>query len=147
MNRRTFVTSSLGVALTGGLAGAATAAEPSAQEQANIKIVNEFCAAFAAHDLARVLGAFAEGGVYRMTETTEPAKGHDALATRIGSYFDRVGRFEILETFARGPMVVNERRDSFTSGPLRAWHGVGVFFLKDGKIVEWHDYTIALERG
>jgi hypothetical protein len=23
---------------------------------------------------------------------------------------------------------------------------VGVFFLKDGKIVEWYDYTIAMER-
>jgi limonene-1,2-epoxide hydrolase len=24
--------------------------------------------------------------------------------------------------------------------------GVGVFFLKEGKIVEWYDYTIALDR-
>jgi limonene-1,2-epoxide hydrolase len=42
--------------------------------------------------------------------------------------------------------VFNERKDSFTSGPLKMWHGVGVFFLKEGKIVEWYDYTISLDR-
>jgi len=29
---------------------------------------------------------------------------------------------------------------------LRSWHGVGVFFLKGGKIVEWYDYTISIDR-
>ena len=43
-------------------------------------------------------------------------------------------------------MVFNERVDHFSSGQLKSWHGVGVFFLKDGKIVEWYDYTIAMER-
>ena len=45
------------------------------------------------------------------------------------------------------PMVINERIDSFSGGPLKAWRGVGVFFLKDGKIVEWYDYTISMDRG
>ena len=44
------------------------------------------------------------------------------------------------------PMVVNERIDRFTSDALKSRPGVGVFFLKDGKIVEWYDYTIAMER-
>ena len=35
-------------------------------------------------------------------------------------------------------MVMNERIDRFSGGPLKAWHGVGVFFVKDGKIVEWY---------
>jgi limonene-1,2-epoxide hydrolase len=26
------------------------------------------------------------------------------------------------------------------------WHGIGVFMLKDGKIAEWNDYTIAMKR-
>jgi limonene-1,2-epoxide hydrolase len=43
-------------------------------------------------------------------------------------------------------MVVNERIDRFSKFQLKSWHGVGVFFLKDGKIVEWYDYTIAAER-
>ncbi|HLK47676.1 MAG TPA: limonene-1,2-epoxide hydrolase family protein [Bryobacteraceae bacterium] len=52
----------------------------------------------------------------------------------------------MLDTLAKGPMVFNERIDHFTGGPLKRWHGVGVFFVKEGKIVEWYDYTIALER-
>ena len=43
-------------------------------------------------------------------------------------------------------MVINERIDRFSGGPLKAWHGVGVFFVKDGKIVEWYDYAISMDR-
>ena len=82
-----------------------------------------------------------------MTETAEPLKGRDTVAARIRPLIDRVERFDVLDTFARGPMVINERIDRFASGALKAWHGVGVFFLKDGKIVEWSDYTISTERG
>ena len=42
--------------------------------------------------------------------------------------------------------IVNERIDRFTNFQLKSWHGVGVFLIKDGKIVEWYDYTIASER-
>ena len=44
-------------------------------------------------------------------------------------------------------MVINHRIDRFisTTRPL-TWEGVGVFFVKDGKIKEWFDYTIRVER-
>jgi limonene-1,2-epoxide hydrolase len=54
---------------------------------------------------------------------------------------NNVERFEILETWARGPMVINQRIDHFRDFQIKAWHGTGVFFLKDGKIAEWFDYT------
>ena len=38
-------------------------------------------------------------------------------------------------------MVINQRIDHFTRFQIKAWHGTGVFFLKNGKIVEWFDYT------
>jgi limonene-1,2-epoxide hydrolase len=41
----------------------------------------------------------------------------------------------------------NDRTVRFSSGALKAWHGVGVFLIKDGKIVEWYDYTISMDRG
>ena len=55
--------------------------------------------------------------------------------------------FKILETFASGPLVMNHRVDHFASAtrPL-TWEGVGVFFVKDGKIQEWSDYTIGVKR-
>lgn len=132
-----------GLAAMAALPGHAKAAEMTAAEKANVQIVNDFCAAWPAHNLDRIMAFFAETCAYRVNETQEPYKGRQAVTDRIQSFLGRVQKFEVIESFARGPMVFNERKDSFTSGPLKMWHGVGVFFLKDGKIVEWYDYTIS----
>jgi limonene-1,2-epoxide hydrolase len=89
---------------------------------------------------------FAESCAYCVSETQEPNKGKQAVRDRIESFLDRVRSFDVTETFAKGPMVFNERYDHFTAGPLKMWHGVGVFFLRDSKIVEWYDYTISIDR-
>jgi limonene-1,2-epoxide hydrolase len=134
--------------LAGGLAAFGLKAEErNTAESANVQLVTDFCAAMATHDLDKVMSFFADNGSYRVTETQEPAKGKQAVTDRIKGYLNRVEKFEILETFARGPMVFNQRVDHFNGGALRAWHGMGVFFLKDGKIVEWYDYTISVDRG
>ncbi|MFN7982648.1 MAG: limonene-1,2-epoxide hydrolase family protein [Vicinamibacterales bacterium] len=146
LDRRTFLLAGLGAAAATGLAGTAQAAEPTAAERANIQIVKDFCAAWPSHDLDRILAFFPDNGAYRMTETMEPAKGRDALTARIKTIINNVNQFEILDTWARGPMVINERIDRFSNFQLKSWHGVGVFFVKDGKIVEWYDYTISSER-
>jgi limonene-1,2-epoxide hydrolase len=147
MNRRTLLTGSLGVAGLELAGTPASAAEPTAAERANMKIVEEFCAAWPSHDLDRILAFFTEDGAYRMTERTEVAKGREALTARIKTIINNVTRFQILDTWARGPMVMNERIDTFSDFALKSWHGVGVFFLRDGKIVEWYDYTIDSQRG
>lgn len=146
IDRRMFLASGLGVAAATGLARSADAAEPSAMEKTNMQIVKDFCAAWPSHDLEKILAFFPDNGAYRMTETMEPAKGREALTARIKTIINNVSQFEILDTWARGPMVVNERIDRFSNFQLKSWHGVGVFFVKDGKIVEWYDYTIASER-
>ena len=147
--RRGFLTTGLagclGIAAGAGLPVAAAAA-PTPEEEANIRVVNAFCAAWSEHNLDKLVGFFADTGAYRMTETMEPAKGREALTARMKSIVNNVVKFEIHDTWARGPMVINERTDSFSNFQLKAWHGVGVFFLKDGKIVEWYDYTISSER-
>jgi limonene-1,2-epoxide hydrolase len=147
IDRRGFLAAGAGLAAVAAFARPAQAAELTADERANVKIVNDFCAAWPSHDLSKVMAFFADNGAYRMTETMEPAKGRDAVTARVKSIIDRVEKFEVLDTFARGPMVINERIDRFSGGPLKAWHGVGVFFVKDGKIVEWYDYTITMDRG
>ena len=124
----------------------AKGAEWTASEKSNVEIVSAFCAAWPNHDLEKLMAFFAANGAYRVSETQEPNKGKQAVRERIKSFLDRVERFEVLDTLAKGPMVFNERIDHFNGGPLKRWHGVGVFFLKEGKIVEWYDYTIALER-
>ncbi|HYA17575.1 MAG TPA: nuclear transport factor 2 family protein [Bryobacteraceae bacterium] len=133
-------------ALGAGIAHPLAAAETTPAEKANIEVVNGFIASWPGHDTAKIMSFFAENCAYRMTETTEPNKGREAVTSRIAALAPTVEGFEVLDTWARGPMVINERIDRFTSGALKSWHGVGVFFLRDGKIVEWYDYTVAMER-
>jgi limonene-1,2-epoxide hydrolase len=145
--RSMFTAAGLGVAAIAAAPNTADAAQWTAAEKANVQVVKDFCAAFPNHDINQVMAFFAENGAYRMSETQEPNKGKQSVTDRIGSYINSVQRFEVLETFASGPIVINQRRDHFMGGPLKMWHGVGVFFLRDGKIVEWYDYTISMERG
>ncbi len=143
--RAALATTGLGI-LAAGFAPGAKAAEMSSAEKANVQLVNDFCAAWPTHDPAKIMAFFADNCAYRMTETMEPNKGRDAVNARVTGLAGTVQGFEVLDTWARGPMVINERIDHFTSGTLKSWHGVGVFFVKDGKIVEWYDYSIAMER-
>jgi len=144
--RSAFTTAGLGLAAIANMPGRADAAEWTAAEKANVQIVNDFCAAWPSHNLDRIMSFFAENCAYRVTEAQEPNKGRQAVQDRIKSFLERVQSFDVIETLAKGPMVFNERHDHFTAGPLKMWHGVGVFFLKDGKIVEWYDYTISIDR-
>ena len=134
--------------LAGGLAAAlarpAAAAEPTPAEKANLALVTSFCASFADRDMTRIASFLADACVYRVTETAPPLTGRDALE-RIRNYVERANKieFKILDSWAKGPVVVNERIDTFIS-PERtnAFHLTGVFFIKDGKIAEWTDYSI-----
>jgi limonene-1,2-epoxide hydrolase len=147
LSRRSMFTSAgLGLAAIAVTPSTVDAAQWTAAEKANVQVVKDFCAAFPSHDISRVMAFFAENCAYRIAATQEPNKGRQSVMDRIGSYVNSVQRFEVLETFASGPIVINQRRDHFMGGPLKFWHGVGVFFLKDGKIVEWYDYTISMER-
>jgi limonene-1,2-epoxide hydrolase len=146
LTRRTALTAAAGTTAALTLSIRAHAAEWTNAEKANVQVVNDFCAAWPSHDLETVMSFFADNAAYRVSETQEPVKGTEAVRQRIKGFLDRVQQFEVRETFAKGPMVFNERIDHFADGPLKSWHGVGVFFLRDGKTVEWYDYTIQLER-
>ena len=134
-------------ALLGG-AGRADAADWNEVEKANVKTVNDFCAAWATRDVNRALPFLADDCVYRMTETTPPASGHDGVIQRLKPTVDNstVVEFRVLDTMAAGPIVINHRIDRFLTARPLTWEGVGVFFIKDGKIKEWSDYTIRVER-
>jgi limonene-1,2-epoxide hydrolase len=128
----------------------ARAAEWTDAERANVQLVTDFCASWSTRDLARILPRLADDCVYRMSETVPPVTGHAGVRDRLESWMpssDLGIEFTIVETFAAGPMVMNHRIDRFksTTRPL-TWEGVGVFFVKDGKIKEWSDYTIRTAR-
>jgi limonene-1,2-epoxide hydrolase len=122
----------------------AIAAEPTAAEKENLALVANFCAAFATRDMTKIASYLAPNCSYRVTETALPAIGAAAVE-RIKSYVERSSKieFKIHDSWARGPMVINERIDSFTRPDASpAYHLVGVFSIKDAKIVEWTDYGI-----
>jgi limonene-1,2-epoxide hydrolase len=149
MKRREFMAGA-GAIATVGIAAIGEAGQTTAEEKANADVVAGFCAAWATRDLKKILAFFADDGVYRMSETTSPVTGHAGIVEKLGSWIessDKGIEFRILDTYAKGPMVVNHRIDRFMSRtrPL-TWEGVGVFFVKDGKIREWNDYTIKVER-
>ena len=131
--------------LTGAaLAIPAIAAEPTTAEKANQALVANFCAAFASRDMTKIASYLAPDCSYRITETSVPAVGAAAV-DRIKSYVERSSKieFKILDSWARGPMVIHERIDSFTRPDTSpSFHLVGVFFIKNGKIAEWTDYGI-----
>jgi limonene-1,2-epoxide hydrolase len=135
--------------LASGVARAATA-ERTIEETANVQLVKDFCASWSTRDLKQILPRLSADCVYRMSETTPPTSGHAGVTERLGSWMpssDLGIEFRILETFASGPIVINRRVDSFKSStrPL-TWEGVGVFYLKEGLIREWSDYTIQVKR-
>jgi len=128
-----------GLVLAGGAANAATMSEA---EKANVKLVDDFCAACGGKDAERIMAFFSDNPAYRQTEQQAPAAGRQAVAEKIAGLVKVATKFEVHESWARGPMVINERTDYFDSPRLKRWHGVGVFLVKDGKIVEWQDFTI-----
>ena len=54
-------------------------------------------------------------------------------------------RHELLDRFAKGPVVVMEKLNQFSlPEKTRTSHVVAVFFMKKGKITEWTEYFISV---
>lgn len=141
MNRKTFLSSLIGVFTFVPLA---VQAEPAAAEKDNLDLVTRFCESFATRNMEKISAFLSPDLVYRITDTAPAVKGAEAFA-RIRAYVERSTsiEFKILDSWARGSVVANERVDSFVRPEGKvAYHLTGVFLVKDGKIVEWADYGI-----
>jgi limonene-1,2-epoxide hydrolase len=125
-----------------------SAASSSVIEKANVQLVKDFCKAWGddppdAEDMANKY--LADDVVVRFGDTIDPVSGHDAAVALFQTFLSNGERYDlkILETFARGPVVVNSRIDSTIKG-TRTIHPtsvVGVFIVRNGKIKEWSDYV------
>jgi hypothetical protein len=69
-------------------------------------MVHDFCEAWRAHDVIKIMSYFAGNCAYRPLETMETAKARGGVENEIKRIVNNVERFEILETWARGPMVI-----------------------------------------
>ena len=131
--------------MTGAIAGQTDAADMTPVERANAKLVTDFCAAWPPRDVEVLMPYLADNVSYRITETTPAIVGRAAFHDRIKAILAGMSsiEFKVVETLAKGPVVLNERHDTLVSQRgTRLFHCVGMFFLADGKIVEWTDYII-----
>jgi limonene-1,2-epoxide hydrolase len=147
ISRRTLLgTAGIGAAAVFGFARTAGAAEWTAAEKANVAVVNDMCRAWAAPlDFDKIGSFLAEDCVFRASETAPAIKGRQAIVDALKKMLGAPSKaeFEVVETFARGPIVFNERFDRFNMPQRNVnWHGVGVFVLKGGKIAEWSDFAL-----
>ena len=108
----------------------------------NERIVRDFIAAWSSLDVERLLGFFAEDGVYHNMPIA-PVAGRANLRGFIGAFLKDWTRteWEILHVVSAGDVVIAERID-------RTWIGekavvlpcCGVFEMEAGKIKVWRDY-------
>lgn len=149
MNRRTFLTgSALGGAALLTVGGRADAAEWTALERANVKVVNDFIAARVAlrnrkaslEEWNKKMAEFAVEDLMFTAHSVGDFKPQVKIAAGPGPFTHIT--MTILETFAKGPVVMHERVDvmSFADRPDSTGRFTGIFALKDGKIHEFIDY-------
>jgi|SRR5688572_3457911 limonene-1,2-epoxide hydrolase len=132
----------IGTLATLGSAKPAFARDLTAAEKANVKVVNDFSAAWATGDATKVASFLSDDCVVRFLQTQEPIKGRVTVEERLkkGMTASKI-EFEVLETFAWGPLVANLRNDYITGkdGKRNKVAVAGVFYVRKGKIVEWID--------
>lgn len=107
-----------------------------------LKVVTEFGAAWADHDLAAALGLITEDCVFDATGPSPDGTrcvGVDAIRAVWQPIFDDPDSvFEEEEIFEAGDRVVQRWRYSFEGGHVR---GVDLFRVRDGRVAEKFSYV------
>ena len=141
--RREFLVAAGAAPLALALTGQSGSRELTADEQANLDVVNDFCAAWETRDADNVVSFVAEDVVFRFTHDGDILNGRQTMHERAAGILGNATEveFAMLETYAFGPLVVNLRVDYFTNadGERRGFRVAGVFYVRDGRIVEWID--------
>jgi limonene-1,2-epoxide hydrolase len=122
-------------------------------ERGNIKVINDMVAmwdivaASTPPDVETLKNFFADDCAFRLRPTdTSPVRGFDVVQSAIerGTANGQKIHHELLDRFAKGPVVVMEKLNQFiTAEKTRTSHVVAVFLLKEGRIAEWTEYFIS----
>lgn len=112
----------------------------------NGSIVTGFIAAWGTLDLDRIMSFFAPDAVYTNMPIDPPNRGIEAIRGMIGAFLGMAKAVEFVvhrqaEDAATG-VVMNERTDRFLlqDGRWAELRVMGVFELREGKILAWRDY-------
>lgn len=108
----------------------------------NEQTVRDFIDAWPSLDVKKIVGFFAEDGVYH-NMMLEPVKGREALTGFIGGFVNGWSdvKWELLNISSSGNIVFAERVDRMkVGGKPVALPCCGVFEMEGGKIKVWRDY-------
>jgi limonene-1,2-epoxide hydrolase len=120
------------------------AAELTAGERANIKLIDDMLGAWATLQLPDAIPIlFTADTVFKPSPGAMPVSGHQGMLEhfkRITGGGNKV-EFWVIESFAKGAVVAHHRRTTFiTPQQTRTSNAAAVFYFKEGKIAEWSDY-------
>lgn len=145
--RRAIVT--IGASATTFLAAPAVvrgqAAPLTAEEKANIEVINAFIAAWNAKDGTKVMSFFAEDARFAVGPIGKTPEFRSPV-TALSGIFKMASSISMVitpgTTWARGPVVTHERVDAIVLGPDKKIAGkyIAVFTLRGGKIVDFIDF-------
>ena len=139
--RNLFLMGGLG-AVAVGMTGTAAAAPATETDNANAKLIEDFCNSW--NDPDKSVSYLAPDAVVRLSEDQPPVTGPAAAAAAFKSFMGHGEKIsvKIFTTFSKHPLVANVRTDTLIV-PGKAdqvFQVVGVFIVKNGKIKEWTDY-------
>lgn len=143
--RNMFAAGAVGaVAATSLLAKTAMAAEHTAQEKAQVDLVNAFGKLWGEGGSAvpKIMSHMTDDVSFKINGQP-PIVGKAAVAASFSSFFKNGEKYEMIihDTWAKGPVVVHYRIDTTIKTTGREPPGpiVGVYVFKDGKISEWEE--------
>lgn len=111
----------------------------------NTELIDRFVAAWKRLNIGEIMGFFSEDAVYTNIPIDPPNEGKEAIRKTIEGFIGMATAIEfVVHHTAENPaagVVMNERTDRFRVGDK--WieaRVMGVFEIRDGKIVAWRDY-------
>lgn len=111
----------------------------------NTDLIDRFVAAWKRLNVGDIMGFFSEDAVYTNIPIDPPNEGKEAIRKTIEGFIGMASAIEfVVHHTAENPaagVVMNERTDRFRVGDK--WieaRVMGVFEIRDGKIVAWRDY-------
>lgn len=147
LSRRTVVASA-GLLMASTMGASAEIAEMTATEKSNVRLVNDFLKGWAVPEAtsSKLAEVVSDDATIQPQQEKPAVTGKTAVIRAFDGYLANGRRWDIkvLETFAKGPVVVNFRLDA-SHYPGQTGHGtpvVGVFILQNGKIKGWSDYRV-----
>jgi len=118
-------------------------------ETANEKLVTDFCRDWSLRDVDALAPYLADDLLYQITPGQPLITSLEQFRKQMGPFLTKMAsiEWEILRSYAVGPLVLNERIDHFNApsdskSPSMHFQIAGHFLVEDGKIKIWKDWPI-----